>query len=174
MKPVRNTFLTLVFLLSSLLIFLVSMAFSMDADEVEREVTKLFKQSEFIPHVRIIPTEEKRFVIELTFDIGDRWGRDEFARDLAKAAITEIFRFNFPLAQGIVRIYCTHAEVLHLAIGINQVKEISWKDGSTPSEFFDMLRSRFRWGKRPEDRTYFIENNQIVKPSPTILIPPDS
>jgi len=174
MKPTRDVSLPLVFILSSLLIFVASTAFSLDADEVEREVNKLFKQSEFIPHVRIIPTEEKRFVVELTFDIGDRWGRDEFARHLAKAAITEIFRFNLPLAQGIVRIYCTHAEVLHLAIGINQVKEISWTDGSTPSEFFGMLRSRFRLGKRPEDRTYFIENKQIVKPSPTISISPDS
>jgi hypothetical protein len=174
MKPISNAYLTLVFLLSSLLILVASTAFSLDADDVEREVTNLFKQSEFIPHVRIIPTEEKRFVIEMTFDLGDRWGRDEFARNLAKAAITEIFRFNLPLAQGIVKIYCTHAEVLHLAIGMNQVKEISWKDGSTPSEFFDMLRSRFRWGKRPEDRTYFIENRQIVKPSPTISILPDS
>jgi hypothetical protein len=174
MKPTRNVSLPLVFILSSLLIFVASTAFSMDADDVEREVSKFFKQSEFIPHVRIIPTEEKRFVVELTFDIGDRWGRNEFARHLAKAAITEIFGFNLPLAQGIVRIYCTHAEVLHLAIGINQVKEISWKDGSTASEFFGMLRSRFRLGKRPEDRTYFIENKQIIKPSPTISISPDS
>jgi len=174
MKPIRNAYLTLVFLLPSLLILSASTAFSMEADDVEREVTKLFKQSEFIPHVRIIPTEENRFVIELTFDMGDRWGRDEFARHLARAAINEIFRLNLPLAQGIVRIYCTHAEVLHLAIGINQVKEIRWKDSSTPSEFFDMLRSHFRWGKRLEDRTYFIENKQIIKPSPTISIPPDS
>ncbi len=81
MKPTRNAFFTLVFLLSSLLILVASTAFSLDADDVEREVIKLFKQSEFTPHVRIISTEEKRFVVELTFDIGDRWGRDEFAKN---------------------------------------------------------------------------------------------
>ena len=146
----------------------------MSTNDVEREVTKLFKQSELIPQVRITPAEKDRFVIELTFNIGDRWGRDGFVQDLAKVAIKRVFQSDLPLAQGIVKIYCTHTEVIHLAIGMNQAKRISWEDSSSPSEFFDTLRSCIHWGKTPEDRTYFIEHGKIIKPSPIIAFPPDS
>jgi hypothetical protein len=65
-------------------------------------------------------------------------------------------------------------EVIHLAIGVNQAKQISWEDRSGPSGFFDRLRSCVRWGKSPEDRTYFIEHRQIIKPSPIVSLSPDS
>lgn len=146
----------------------------MPAADVEKEVTRLFEQSDLIPQVRITPVEKDRFVIELTFIIGDRWGRDVFARDLAKAALVRVFKSNLPLAQGIVRVYCTHTEAIHLAIGMNQAKQIRWDEDSSPSEFFSSLRSCARWGKRPEDRTYFIEHRQVVKPSPVVLSAPDS
>ena len=146
----------------------------MSAEDAERQVIKLFEQSESIPQVRITPVERNRFVIELTFNIGDRWGRDVFVRDLAKAAITRVFKSNLPLAQGIIKVYCTHMEVIHLAIGMNQANQISWEEDCSPSEFFDRLQSCGRWGKRPEDRTYFIEHRQIIKPCPIVSLPPDS
>jgi hypothetical protein len=146
----------------------------MSAEDAERQVIKLFEQSESIPQVRITPVERNRFVIELTFSIGDRWGRDGFVRDLAKAAITRVFKSNLPLAQGIIKVYCTHTEVIHLAIGMNQANQISWEEGRSPSEFFDRLRSCGRWGKKPEDRTYIIEHKQIIKPSPVVSFPPDA
>jgi hypothetical protein len=146
----------------------------MSVEDVERKVTELFKQSESIPQVRITPADEDRFIIELMFSIGDRWGRDGFVRDLAKAAMTRVFRSNLPIAQGIVKIYCRHTEVIHLAIGMNHVKQISWGDSSSSSEFFDTLRSCVHWGKKPEDRTYFIEPRQIITPSPVISFPPNS
>jgi hypothetical protein len=146
----------------------------MSAEDVERGVIKLFDQSELIPQVRITPVERDRFIVELTFSIGDRWGRDGFVRDLAKAAITSVFKSNLPVAQGIVKVYCTRTEVIHLAIGMNQAKQIGWEDSSSPSKFFDSLRSCVQLGKRPEDRTYFIEHKQIMKPSPIVLSPPDS
>ena len=145
----------------------------MSAEDAVRQVIKLFEQSESIPQVRITPVERNRFVIELTFNIGDRWGRDAFVRDLARAAITRIFKSNLPLAQGIIKVYCTHREVIHLAIGMNQANQISWEEDCSPSEFFDRLQSCGCWGKRPEDRTYFIEHRQIIKPSPVVLFPPD-
>lgn len=146
----------------------------MSTDDVEREVSKLFEQSESIPQVKISPAEEERFVIELIFSIGDRWGRDGFVRDLAKAAITTVFKSNLPVAQGIVKVYCTRTEVIHLAIGMNQARQIGWEDSSSPSKFFEMLQSCTRWGKKPADRTYFIEHKQIIKPSPIISFPSDS
>jgi len=162
------------FFLIPLLLLFASTAFSMAADDVEREVIRLFRQSEFIPQIRITPSGKDQFVIELTFNIGDWWGRDEFVRHLAKAAITRVLKSDLPLAQGIVRIYCTHTEIIHLAVGINQIKQMRWKDSDSLSEFFDTLRSRFHWGKKPEDRTYFIERGQIIKPSPAISFPPNS
>lgn len=146
----------------------------MSAEDAEKKVVKLFDQSELIPQVRITPAERDRLVIELTFTIGDRWGRDVFVRNLAKAAMVRVFKSNLPLAQGIVKVYCTHTEVIHLAIGVNQAKQISWEDSASPSEFFDRLRSCVRWGKRPEDRTYFIEHTRIIKPSPVVSLPPNS
>ncbi len=147
----------------------------MSAEDAEREVIKLFEQSELIPQVRITPVEKDRFVIELTFNIGDRWGRDVFVRDLAKAAITRVFKSNLPLAQGIIKVYCTHMEVIHLAIGMNQAKQISWEESTAvPPSSSIGFESCGRWGKRPEDRTYFIEHRQIIKPSPVVLFPPDS
>jgi hypothetical protein len=88
--------------------------------------------------------------------------------------MAKIFRSDLPIAQGIVKVYCTHTEAIHLAIGMNQAKQISWEDSSSPSEFFNMLRSCVQLGKRPEDRTYFIEHRQIIKPSPIVSLPPDS
>lgn len=146
----------------------------MSAEDAEKKVVKLFDQSELIPQVRITPAERDRLVIELTFTIGDRWGRDVFVRNLAKAAMVRVFKSNLPLAQGIVKVYCTHTEVIHLAIGVNQAKQISWEDTASPSEFFDRLRSCVRWGKRPEDRTDFIEHTRIIKPSPVVSLPPNS
>ena len=172
MERISNTSFFFVFLF--LIFFLFSSApaaFSMSTKDVERKVIKFFDQSELIPQVRITPADEDRFVIEMIFNIGDRWGRDIFVRDLAKAAMARVFKSNLPLAQGIVKVYCTHTEVIHLAIGVNQAKQISWEDSASPSEFFDRLRSCVRWGKRPEDRTYFIEHRQIIKPSP-IVSPP--
>ena len=166
-----------IFVFLFLIFFLFSSAsatFSMPAADVEREVVRLFEQSESIPQVRITPVEKDRFIIELTFNIGDRWGRDVFVRDLAKAAMVRVFKSNLPLAQGIIKVYCSHMEAIHLAIGMNQAKQISWEDGCSSSEFFDRLRSCVRWGKRPEDRTYFIEHRQIIRPSPVVLFPPDS
>lgn len=168
----RHTFLFL-FLLSFFLSS-ASAGFSMSAEDAEKKVVKLFDQSELIPQVRITPAERDRLVIELTFTIGDRWGRDVFVRNLAKAAMVRVFKSNLPLAQGIVKVYCTHTEVIHLAIGVNQAKQISWEDTASPSEFFDRLRSCVRWGKRPEDRTYFIEHTRIIKPSPVVSLPPNS
>jgi hypothetical protein len=152
-----------------------SAAFSISAGDVEQKVVQLFDRSELIPQVRITPAEKDRFVIELIFNIGDRWGRDIFVRDLAKAAIARVFKSNLPIAQGIVKVYCTHTEAIHLAIGVNQAKQINWEDSSSPpSEFFDTLRSCSQLGKGPEDRTYFIERRQIIKPSPVVSLPPDS
>ncbi len=169
-----NTSFILVFLfLVSFLLCSASGAFSMSVEDAEREVVRLFEQSELIPQVRITPAEKDRFVIELTFNIGDRWGRDLFVRDLAKAAMARVFKSNLPLAQGIVKVYCTHMEAIHLAIGMNQAKQISWEDSSGSAGFFDTIRSCVRWGKRPEDRTYFIEHRQIIKPSPVVSLPPD-
>ena len=162
------------FFIISFLLYSASTAVCMSTNDVERKVTNLFEQSEWIPQVRITPAEEDRFVVELIFSIGDRWGRDGFVRDLARAAITRVFKSNLPLAQGIVKVYCTHTEVIHLAIGMNQAKQIGWEDSSHPSGFFDRLRSSVRWGKRPEDRTYLIEQRHTVKPSPIVSLPPDS
>ncbi len=169
MKKTLYLFFLVFFLLCS-----ASAGFSMSAEDAERHVTRLFERSELIPQVKITPVERNRFVIELTFSIGDRWGRDGFVRDLAKAAITRVFKSNLPLAQGIIRVYCTHMEVIHLAIGVNQAHQISWEEGRSPSEFFDRLRSCGRWGKKPEDRTYIIEYKQIIKPSPVVSFPPDA
>jgi hypothetical protein len=146
----------------------------MSAEDVERRVIELFERSESIPQIKVTPAEEDRFVIELMFSIGDRWGRDGFVRDLAKVAMTRVFKADLPVAQGIVKVYCAHMEVIHLAIGMNHAKQISWADSSSPSEFFDTLRSCVDWGKKPEDRTYFIEPKQIIKPSPVISFPPNS
>jgi len=175
MGRVSNTSFIPVFLFFGIfLLCLASPAFSMSAEDMEREVIKLFDKSELIPQVRITPAEKDRFVIEMIFNIGDRWGRAVFVRDLAKAAITRVFRSNLPIAQGIAKVYCTHTEAIHLAIGMNQAKQISWEDSSSPSEFFDTLRSCVHLGKSPEDRTYFIEHRQIIKPSPVVPLPPDS
>jgi len=175
MVRIRNTRFIPVFLFFvPFLLCSTSTCFSMSAEDAERQVIKLFEQSESIPQVRITPVERNRFVIELTFNIGDRWGRDVFVRDLAKAAITRVFKSNLPLAQGIIKVYCTHMEVIHLAIGMNQANQISWEEDCSSSEFFDRLQSCGRWGKRPEDRTYFMEHRQIIKPSPVVSLPPDS
>ncbi len=103
MGHLSHTSFILVFLF---LVFLplrsASGAFSMSAEDAEREVVKLFEQSELIPQVRITLAEEGRFVIELIFNIGDRWGRDIFVRDLARAAMGRVFKSDLPIAQGIV------------------------------------------------------------------------
>jgi hypothetical protein len=57
---------------------------------------------------------------------------------------------------------------------MNQANQISWKEDCSASEFFDRLQSCGHWGKRPEDRTYFIERRQIIKPPPVVSLPPDS
>jgi len=116
-----RVFLFLVFFL----LCSASAVFPMSAEDVEKEVIKLFEQAELIQQVRISPADEDRFVIELIFNIGDRWGRDVFVRDLAKAAMARVFRSNLPIAQGIVKVYCTHTEAIHLAIGMNHAKQIS-------------------------------------------------
>jgi hypothetical protein len=172
MVRMKKTFF--LFFLVSFLLCSASAGFSMSAEDAERQVIRLFERSESIPQVKITPVERNRFVIELSFSIGDRWGRDGFVRDLAKTAITKVFKSNLPLAQGIVKVYCTHMEVIHLAIGMNQANQINWEEGRSPFEFFERLRSCGRWGKRPEDRTYFIEHKQIIKPSPVVSFPPDA
>jgi hypothetical protein len=138
---------------------------------MEREVVELFKKTDFIPQVRVVPAEEGRFITELVFNMGDRWGRDGFAREIAKGAIECLFKSGLPIAQGVVKVYCHRMEMLHLAISIDQAKQIRWENSSNPSQFFDMLRSYVRWGKRPEDSTYFIEHGRITKPSPVISLP---
>ncbi len=173
MESVSNTSFIPV-LICFFLLCSASAAFSISGEDVERKVIRLFDQSELIPQVRITPADEDRFVIELTFYIGDRWGREIFARDLAKAAMTRVFKSDLPLAQGIVKVYCTHMEAIHLAVGMNQARQINWEDSSSPSEFFDTLRSCVQLGKGPEDRTYFFEHRQIIKPSPVVSLPPDS
>ena len=170
----HTSFIPVFLFFGILLLCLASPAFSMSTEDVKREVIKLFDQSELIPQVRTTLTEKDRFVIEMIFNIGDRWGRDIFVRDLARAAIARVFKSNLPIAQGIVKVYCTHTEAIHLAIGMNQAKQIRWEDSSSPSEFFDRLRSCIQLGKGPEDRTYFIEHRQIIKPSPVVPLPPDS
>ncbi len=171
----RNISLILPFLIFlPFILCSASAGFSMPAEDAQREVIKLFQQSEFIPQVRITPAGKDRFVVELSFNIGDRWGRDGFVRDLAKAAMVKVYKSNLPVAQGIVKVYWSYIEAIHLAIGVNQAEQMNWEDSPTPSEFFDRLRSCARWGKRPEDRTYFIEHRQIIKPSPIVSLPPDS
>ena len=175
MRRINNISSVLVFLFLVFFLFpSASATFSMPAADVEKEVVRLFEQSELVPQVRITPVEKDRFIIELIFNIGDRWGRDIFVRDLARAAMARVFKSNLPLAQGIVKVYCPHMEVIHLAIGINQANQISWEDARSPSEFFERLQSCGRWGKSPEDRTYFIEHKQIIKPSPVVSFPPDA
>lgn len=170
----KNRFISIFLFFVPFLLCSASECFSMSAEDAERQVIRLFERSESVPQVKITPAERNRFIIEVTFSIGDRWGRDGFVRDLAKAAITTVFKSNLPLAQGIVKIYCTRVEVIHLAIGTNQANQISWEEGRNASEFFDRLRSCSRWGKRPEDRTYFIEHKQIIKLSPVVSLPPNS
>lgn len=151
----------------------VSTVFPFSANGIEKRVVQLSTEEEFglVPEVRAIPVEKGRFIVELTFNVGDRWGRDGFARYLAKSAMERLFKSNLPLAQGVVKVYCNRTEVLHLAISVNQAKQIRWENESNPSQFFDILQSHICWGKKPEDCTFFIENGRVVKPSPAVSSP---
>lgn len=166
-----NFFISLSIPLIFLLAGSITMAFPLSSGNAEKEVAELFKKTELIPDIRIIPADEGRFVAELIFNIGDRWGRNGFAREIAKDAVERLFKSGLPIAQGIVKVYCHRMEILHLAISMNQAKQIRWENSSNPSQFFDMLQSCIHWGKRPEDSTYVIEQGRITKPSPVVAFP---
>lgn len=165
-KKVKFTSLLIFFLLCT-----ASPSLCMPSEDVEKRVIKLFEQFNSIPQVRITPAVGDRFIIELIFTVGDHWGRDRFARDLARGAMARLFGSDLPLVQGIVKVYCKDLEIVHVAIGINHVKQIGWSDSLSSAEFFDRLRSCVHWGKNPEDRTYLIEIPHVVRPSPIVSSP---
>ena len=152
-----------------------SSAHSLEVEEVRKRVAQLFSsdESHVAQEIRVAPTENHRFVVELLFNIGNRWGKEGFAKDLAKATLERLFRSDLPVAQGIVRIYANLTEVLHLGIGLNQADKLLWENPD-PSRFFESLRSSQRLGEKPEDRTYITENKPLVKPSPAIFVGLDS
>ena len=134
-------------------------------DEEIRQTVATLINSENKVHIRDVKIERSRdglLDLEITTNLGDCWGKREYAREFSKEALKALFSSNLPLSYVILNVFEANKNLMTVALGKNQADNMNWDKAESLNGFYDQLKSRMNYKGNPTNYCWYIENN----PSP--------
>lgn len=116
-------------------------------------------------------TEGGKLAVDVTINIGDSWGKESLAKELAKHVMERLYQSKLPVSHVVVRIFSYETNLLVLALGENQAEKIHWHAFKTGQDFVDHVKSnhsRISGVKAAADAAFVLESPSISRPSPLL------
>ncbi len=140
-----------------------------------QKIQQLLAAEEFgtIRDVSISETENGKLTVTLTVDIGDRWGKESLAKEVAKKTMQKLYQSGLPISQAVVKIFSEDTSLIILALGKNQAEKIHWDEIKTGADFIDHLKSNYSGSisvKEIEERCIVVEHPRTSRPSPFLRV----
>jgi hypothetical protein len=166
-------------LVLSLLILLSTWAHAKIPDNflqsARHRVQQLLAAEEFgtIRDVSMSETENGKLSVTLTVDIGDRWGKESLAKEVAKKTMQKLYQSGLPISEAVVEIFSRDTSLIVVALGKNQADKIRWDEIETGADFIDRLKSNYSGStsvKEIEDRCIVVEHPRTSRPSPFLRV----
>jgi hypothetical protein len=115
-----------------------------------------------IRDVKIKRTRDGLLDLEITTNLGNCWGKREYAREFSKEALKALFSSNLPLSYVILNVFEADKNLMTVALGKNQADNMNWDKAESLNDFYDEIKSRMNYKGNPTDYCWYIEDN----PSP--------
>jgi hypothetical protein len=167
MKIASMVFVLLAFTLGSLLPSLnASGAVVLKDEEIRRTVATLIN-SENRVHIQAVKVERNRdglLDLEITTNLGNCWGKKEFAKEFVKDSLQALFSSNLPLSHVILNVFEANKNLMTVALGKNQADNMKWEEAGSLNAFYEQIKSRMNYQGNPADYCWLIENNPIPGP----------
>lgn len=136
-------------------------------DEEIRQTIATLINSENRVHIREVKIERSRdglLDLEITTNLGDCWGKREYAREFSKEALEALFSSNLPLSYVILNVFEMDKNLMTVALGKNQADNMNWDKSESLNGFYDEIKSRMNYKGNPTNYCWYIENN--LSPGP--------
>jgi len=134
-------------------------------DEEIRQMIATLINSDNSVHIREVKIERSRdglLDLEITTNLGDCWGKREYAREFSKQALEALFSSNLPLSYVILNVFEMDKNLMTVALGKNQADNMNWDKAESLNGFYDQIKSNTNYKGNPTNYCWYIENN----PSP--------
>jgi hypothetical protein len=167
MKIAPIFFAIIAFALCSILPSLNASAATVLNDEIIRQTVASLINSENQVHIRNIKIKRNRdglLDLEVTTNLGDCWGKKEYAREFSKEALKALFSSSLPLSYVIMNVFEADKNLMTVALGKNQANDMNWDSAESLNGFYDQIKSRMNYEGNPIDYCWYIENNPTPKP----------
>ncbi len=167
MKIAGMAFVILAFALGSLLPSSNASAAVVLKDEGIRQTIATLINSQNRVHIQAVKIKKNRdglLDLEITTNLGNCWGKIEFAKEFAKEALKALFSSNLPLSHVILNVFEAEKNLMTVALGKNQADKMTWDEAESLNAFYEQIKSRMNYEGNPADYCWLIENNPLSGP----------
>lgn len=133
-------------------------------EEIRQKVATLINASNRV-HIQTVKIERNSnglLDLEINTNLGNCWGKREYAREFSKEALRALFSSDLPLSHVILNVFEADETLMTVALGKNQADNMNWDQAQSLNGFYDQMKSRMNYKGHPSDYCWYIENN----PSP--------
>lgn len=135
-----------------------------------QKIQQFLAANEFgtIHNVSISETDDGKLAVNVAIDIGDSWGRESIAKDVAKKMMQNLYQSGLPISEAVVEIFSRDTSLIVLALGKNQAEKIRWDEIETGGDFIKHLKSNYSGSinaKGIEERCIVVEHPRTSRPS---------
>ena len=161
MKGASIVLAVYVFALSSFsLTVSYSSANDLTDNEIRRTVTSLInsRNTVHIQNVRIERYDQGQLDVEINANLGNCWGKEEFAKGFAREALKALYTSDLRISQVVLRVCGSSEILLTVALGKNPAQNLNWEKEKSLNLFFERVKSRMNYSGNPADHCWLIEN----------------
>jgi hypothetical protein len=136
-------------------------------DEVIRQTVSTLINSDNKVHIQDINVEKSRdglLDLKIITNLGNCWGKEEFAKGFAKDALEALFSSNLPLSHVILEVHEANGNLMTVALGKNQANDINWNNADSLDAFYQQIKSRMNYKGNPTDYCWIIEGKPSSGP----------
>jgi len=167
MKIAGIVFVILAFALGSLLLSSNACGAVVLKDEQIRQTVATLINSQNRVHIQAVKIERNRdglLDLEITTNLGNCWGKKEFAKGYAKEALKALFSSNLPLSHVILNVVEANKNLMTVALGKNHANNMKWDEAESLNAFYEQIKSRMNYKGNPADYCWLIENDPLPGP----------
>ena len=139
-------------------------AIVLNDEDIRQKVATLINSKNRV-HIQAVKIERSRdglLDLEINTNLGDCWGKREYAREFSKEALKALFSSNLPISHVILNVFEANQNLMTVALGKNQAQNMNWDKAESLNGFYGQIKSRMNYKGNPTDYCWYIENN----PSP--------
>ena len=163
----RIGLIIIVFILTSLFASpRVSVSNDLNDEKIRQTIATLINAENKV-HIQDIDIERSRdglLDLKITTNFGDCWGKEEFAKGFARAALKALFFSTLPLSHVILEVQEANGNLMTVALGKNQAENIDWDNADSLEAFYGQIKSRMNYKGNPTDYCWMIEGKPSSGP----------